>query len=336
MSYRPNPLFWSFYAGTVARVRIRVSWFFPLILVLFGFQFGVPLGLTIGGILLVSVLLHEFGHVIVARLTGGNGDEILIWPLGGLAFVGTNASPRSQVLTAAGGPFVNFAICGICLPFVLMSDYYPAAFNPLEVPIGKADFKFLGTQISVLTFFVNWVLFLVSLIPAYPLDGGRMVRSWLASKPRIGAANATEYSLRVAYVAAFALWLTAMFLENILIVNLAFVIVLLAILEQHQLQAGDAYEESFMGYDFSQGYTSLERSTRKESEPKPGPLQRWLERRRLERQRRSDELQQQAEMQLDELLAKVHQFGIGALTEAEKRQLKRASDRYRSKDKPPT
>lgn len=341
MSYRPNPLFWSFHVGTMARVRVRVSWLFPVVLLFFGLKFGFALGVALWSILLVSVLLHEFGHVFVARATGGSGDEILLWPLGGLAFVSTASSARSQVYTAAGGPLVNFVICALSLPLIWYSSsyatYYPAIFNPLEIPIVEGTFgKDYGTQIPVLVFYLNYVLFLVSLIPAYPLDGGRIVRSLLAGNPRIGGANATEYSLRIAYATAFLLWLGAMVLDNMLILNLAFLIVVLAMLEQQQIQTGDTYEDSFMGYDFSQGYTSLERSDRKEVEPQPGLLQRWLDRRRQEKRRRSEEQQQQAEVQLDVLLAKVHQFGIGALTEAEKRQLKRASDRYRSKDKPQT
>src|SRR5262245_13246244 len=110
MSNRSNPLFWSFAAGTWYGVRLRISWFMPLILIWALFEFKLKLGSALFGVIFVSVLFHEIGHVIVARATEGTGDEILIWPLGGLAFVETT-SLRSQVLTAAGGPAFTLILC---------------------------------------------------------------------------------------------------------------------------------------------------------------------------------------------------------------------------------
>jgi len=85
-NYR-NPLYWSFPCGTWFQTQVRISFFLPLLLILLCFQLkDLPLALVFGGVFFLSILLHEFGHVIAARMTGGSGDEILIWPLGGLAF----------------------------------------------------------------------------------------------------------------------------------------------------------------------------------------------------------------------------------------------------------
>jgi hypothetical protein len=89
-----------------------------------------------------------------------------------------------------------------------------------------------------------------------------------------------------------------------------------------------------MGYDFSQGYTSLERSEKTRPAARQGLLQRWLERRRAERQNRNEQQKQLVDQQLDAILAKVHELGMGALTPAEKRLLRRASERYRGRDEP--
>jgi len=145
-------------------------------------------------------------------------------------------------------------------------------------------------------------------------------------------ATATEVAIRVAYATGIVLALLSMlFLKHVFLLALAFLFIFLAMQESQQLQTGESFEDSFMGYDFSQGYTSLERSQKKEPAPQPSLFQRWMERRRAEKRRRQEVQQQAAEIELDALLAKVHERGIDALTEAEKRQLKRASDRFRSK-----
>ena len=70
MSYRPNPLFWSLYVGSFARVRVRMSWLFPVVLLYFGFQFGLALGTTLWAILLISVL------TVIGSLIS---DLLLVW-----------------------------------------------------------------------------------------------------------------------------------------------------------------------------------------------------------------------------------------------------------------
>ena len=78
-----------------------------------------PLGIGIGNaitsslILFVIVLLHEFGHCFAARHVGGRGDHILLWPLGGLAYVDAPKRPGPTFFTAFGGPFVNIVICAL-------------------------------------------------------------------------------------------------------------------------------------------------------------------------------------------------------------------------------
>lgn len=334
MANRQNPLFWSFPLGTWFGVRVRVSWFVPLVALWLAVDFGWHYGGVLFGIFFASVLLHEFGHILAARSMNGSGDEILLWPLGGLAFVDRRSSPKEQFVTAAGGPIVHLVICLLCLPAILSADYGWKVLHPLQLPIATDDFGRSGWLVDVQTlcFSVNWMLLLVNLVPAYPLDGGQMARTWLAT--RFNAATAREISVRVAVAAAIVLAVAAaFFFKSVMLLGIAFLIALLALQESFEMQAGDSFEDSFMGYDFSQGYTSLERSGDTHPKTRRGVLTRWLESRRLARQRRHEELQQQIDEQLDSLLAKVHDHGIGALSASERRLLERASDRYRSKGK---
>jgi Zn-dependent protease len=307
----------------------------PLLLAVLLYKFQFKLGGALFGVLFVSVLLHEIGHILAARATDGSGDEILMWPLGGLAFVETS-TPKSQAITAAGGPLVNLLLCGLFLPAVLKSGAVAGAMNPLGIPFGADVFgKDLVSDLQVLAFWFNWLCVLVNLIPAYPLDGGQIVRALLIS--RMGTGMGTEVAIRIAYATAVLLAVVGLvFLDHVILLSLGFVIVVLALQESYQLQASESYDDSFMGYDFSQGYTSLERS---EPAQKPkrrvGLLARWLARRRAGKQQRLQEQAQQTERQLDAILAKVHDQGLTSLTLAERRLLKRASNRYRSKDAGP-
>lgn len=332
MSHRQNPLFWSFGAGDWFGIRIRISWLMPVVLAWFLYEFGLRLGGVVFASLFISVLLHEVGHILAARTMDGSGNEILLWPLGGLASIQPGMPPRAQAITALSGPLVNLVLCGIFLPAVITIPEASRAFNPLvlAVPPNGLTRENLLIDLQVLMFSLNWMLLLLNLVPVFPLDGGQVLRSWLTV--RLGSTMANEVAVRSAFAVGIIVALLAMLVfKNVILLGLAFGVLLLAMQEAVQNQSGDAYDDSFMGYDFSQGYTSLERAERPRQEPRPGLLARWLESRRQEKQRRVEQQQVQVDQQLDEILAKVHESGMNALTPSERRLLKRASDRYRSK-----
>ncbi|MCH8831081.1 MAG: hypothetical protein IID45_16035, partial [Planctomycetes bacterium] len=149
---------WSFACGTWFRTRLRISWLLPLLFVVLCINLkDFSLGIAVGIVFLISTLLHEFGHIFAVRKTGGNGDEILLWPLGGLAAVAPGPSFRSRLLTPAAGPLVNLTLCLIVLIPVLETRYSTAVFYPFEIPVVS-----LGTamvpEILAIVFWVNWLL----------------------------------------------------------------------------------------------------------------------------------------------------------------------------------
>jgi Zn-dependent protease len=240
-------------------------------------------------------------------------------------------------VSAIGGPLVNLLLCGMFLPAVLAGGRAAQAMNPLTLPVTPEQFAAASVtyQLPILALWLNWLLLAINLLPVYPLDGGQVLRSWLVS--RFGATMAGEAAVRVAFVAGGVLALVALLVfKHVILMAIAFLILLLALQESFHLQSSESFDDSFMGYDFSQGYTSLERSDRKKPERQSGLLARWLEMRRAEKQRRLDRQREQVDQQLDGILAKVHECGLGALTPAERRLLKRASERFRSKDQDPT
>ncbi len=331
MNQRSSPLFASFPIGTYARADVRVSVFFPLLLVVLWFRLGDwRIATVFSAVLFLSVLAHEFGHVIAARNTGGRGDEILIWPLGGLAFVQPARTFWSQFLTAACGPAVNAVLCLLTLPLVLgWSPQAADVLHPFVFPRVELASETVWLDLVVLVFVANEILLLVNLLPVFPLDGGRMLQCVLAE--RCGRESGNEIYLRVGFTAGFLFLFAGLVFSNTWVMFIGAIVLVLNVQESFQIQFNDRYEESFLGYDFSQGYTSLEREDDDEHlvPRRPGPIRRWLARRRAAREEKriAEELALRAEV--DALLAKVHEFGYDSLSESEKRRLMEASNLFR-------
>lgn len=335
MNQHESPLYWSIPCGTWYETRVRVSVFFPLIALIIWYRMGdLRLGLVFSAVLLLSVLFHEFGHVLAARLTQGSGNDIFIWPWGGLATVQTGGNLQSRIITPAAGPIVNAIICGITAWPVMHQQRLPELLNPLIFPLPDLGPNLLGDTL-VLTFWANWVLFCINLIPVYPLDGGRIVQAILSAK--FGSETANEFYLRIGFVVGMLAMLAGLMLKRpdlgIWLVTIGALVLILNLNEVVQLRTSDSYDDSFMGYDFSQGYTSLEKAEGAGKPRRVGFYKRWKEKRRAERKRQLLERDAEVQQQLDVLLQKVHDKGIESLTDDERRQLKRASAHLREKDR---
>ncbi len=114
------------------------------------------------------VLLHEFGHSLACRQTGGLADRIVLWPLGGVAYVAPPQRPGAQLWSIAAGPLVNVVLVPVlfgglfALEFSGASDRWP-------------DFAEWLFTVNI----INAALLIFNLLPVYPLDGGQILRSVL-------------------------------------------------------------------------------------------------------------------------------------------------------------
>jgi Zn-dependent protease len=334
MNHRQSPIHWSFSCGTWAGVDVRMSVWMPILLVLICLRLqDLQLGLVVALIFLLSTLLHEMSHILMVRATGGMGDEVLLWPLGGLAMVHPAGTFRSQFLTPAAGPLCNLGICLLAVIPLLQSGLPREMFSPFTLPIAGLSAEPLR-ELLIVTFWLNWILLLVNLLPVFPLDGGRMVQALLIT--RWNGDAATQIYLKVGVAVGFIGFIIGMFADSTWIVAISAMVLLLNLQESFQLQTTETYEESLFGYDFSQGYTSLERGLESEQKPAkpPGTLQRWRERRKAEKLRRQQEQNAQLQAELDVLLQKIQDHGMDSLSDAERRQLKRAAALFREKGKP--
>src|SRR5262245_52207257 len=133
-----DPMTWSLPLGRLFGVGIRIHIFFILVIIaLIGREayhhpntYMWVEAIFVMVLLFFSVLLHEFGHCFGARAVDGDAQEVLLWPLGGLAYVDVPQTPRAHFITAAAGPAVNLALCLVTVAVLAMSSLLPS-FNPL-------------------------------------------------------------------------------------------------------------------------------------------------------------------------------------------------------------
>jgi Zn-dependent protease/CBS domain-containing protein len=166
---------WSFQLATVAGIPIRIHFTFVLILVWFGWistQQGGDLFLSLVALLLLfaCVVLHELGHALTAQRFGVQTQEIVLYPIGGIARLKSMPSGKAELVIAIAGPLVNVVIVALLLPLVAWIG--PATVNRLPLIVNPP-------QIVGFLILSNGALFLFNLIPAFPMDGGRVLRAAL-------------------------------------------------------------------------------------------------------------------------------------------------------------
>jgi Zn-dependent protease len=118
--------------------------------------------------LFAIVLMHEFGHALACRQVGGQANQIVLWPLGGVAYVSPPPRPGPVLWSIAAGPLVNVALAPILTVVAVLGNVggwgetMPNGYHFLEA-------------ICV----INWFLLIFNLLPIYPLDGGQILQSLL-------------------------------------------------------------------------------------------------------------------------------------------------------------
>ena len=362
-----DPWIWSVSLGRWWNVQVRLHLFFLLFGVFTLYVSSIPylgqpnwLGVSCVLTLLVSVMLHEVGHVAVARRLGGLADEVVIGPLGGLSQARVPYEPHSELVALMAGPLVNV---GICLVTAICLMFYPGInLIGLLHPLFPAQIT-AGTPLLValkLTFWINWLLLLFNLLPVYPFDGGAALRAVLTFLwPELDTQQSLTTVARLGKVLAALLLVAAWLMMDqepgqwqvdaadkypTIRVPPWFVLTLLSIFvffsarrEERQFSEIEANEDDVFGYDFSQGYTSLERSIESGGDAAPksisreGAFARWWKKRREARQRQLRKQEADDEKRVDEVLSRLHEGGLDSLSREDRELLQRVSQRYRSR-----
>jgi Zn-dependent protease len=115
--------------------------------------------------LFVIVLAHELGHALACRSVGGRADRIVLWPLGGIAYVQPPPRPGALLWSIAAGPLVNLVLL--------------IATTPLLLALGTFSLSHDAHHFVVALWAINLVLFCFNMLPVYPLDGGQILQALL-------------------------------------------------------------------------------------------------------------------------------------------------------------
>jgi len=178
--------------GSFFGIPVRIHFTFPLVLVAFGLEAGIRGGWTdaVWAVFLilavfVCVVLHELGHSLQVRRYGIQVRDIVLLPIGGMARADKiPEKPREEIIVAISGPLVNFAIALLLYAIVSVRGGMWHAENDFLVNL----------------LFINIVLGVFNLIPAFPMDGGRILRGFLAT--RMNYLDATRHAKNVGQIIA--------------------------------------------------------------------------------------------------------------------------------------
>lgn len=340
---------WSVSIGRFAGVQVRLHAFFllfgmaTLYLGAGGDTSLLGFGALSLGVLLVSVLLHELAHGIAAQRAGGSVEEIVLGPLGGLAPMSVPPQPQLQLIVGMAGPLVNLGLvflAAMCLLVAGRDAEVPGLLNAFS-PRGILSGPWWLATVKLL-FWVNWILLLANMLPAPPFDGGVILRAILW--PFLGFRQSVLVVALVAKITAGVLCVIAWFLPPALltsepsivyvplwlpVVMIALVLYFSAKAESERLHERELSEE-WLGFDFSQQFADDDQPPRPRRQD-PGIVERWLEKRRAARLRRQQLQEEEEEWRADDILARLHEFGMKSLSAEDRAILDRVSQRYRNR-----
>ena len=212
---------WSLELGRIAGTAVRVHVTFLLFLAFIGilvYRANGPAAAwdTLAFIILIfmCVVAHEFGHVLMARRFGARTRDVTLFPIGGVATIERiPEKPSQEILVALAGPLVNLLIAVVVMIFYGHS-------------LSQQDFNAIGnseTSLALRIAAANLMLMTFNLIPAFPMDGGRVLRALLALK--WSRSRATKIAASIGQIFAFALGFLGLFGNPFLIIIAAFVFI---------------------------------------------------------------------------------------------------------------
>jgi Zn-dependent protease/predicted transcriptional regulator len=208
---------WSWRVGSIAGIALYIHATFLLLLAwvaISDYQRSQSASSALTGVLFVlavfaTVVLHELGHALMARRYGIKTQDITLLPIGGVARLERMPrEPKQELLVALAGPAVNVLIAGLLYTWLSVTGGMPAFLDSASLSAGFLDRQFVAQLLAV-----NVWLVLFNLIPAFPMDGGRVLRAVLAMRNR-DYARATETAARVGRFFALVFGLLGMFVVN--------------------------------------------------------------------------------------------------------------------------
>ncbi len=312
---------------TFSRINVRIHILYLIWMALRLFQGdSLSFELTFLGMLFLIILLHEFGHCFGARSVGGDAEEILMWPLGGLAFAHAPMTPWAQFVTVICGPLVNVALCILSAAILIIAtgDIGVVSLN-VFAPFDPDSMTAMWQYYVGIFYWLNYMLLCFNMLPVFPFDGGQIFRTLIW--PYVGLHRATIIAAQIGIIGAVAFGVWGASIGNIMLIAIA---VFGGMTSFQHLQAArfGMLQEEFRTYASTGRYHRkrpgffarlaglFKRSPRRDAaaaNPNPGG---W-DRRIAEEER--------LEAEVDRILKKVHDHGVSSLSYVERQTLERAT-----------
>ncbi len=228
---------WSIRVATAFGIGIYIHWTFWLLVawvfyINLSTQNNVTVAVEAVGLVLAifaCVVLHELGHALAARRYGIGTRDITLLPIGGVARLERMPEkPAQELIVALAGPAVNVAIAGVLAVVLTVQSAWPKFEN--------VEFASIGFLFKLMA--VNVLLVAFNMIPAFPMDGGRVLRSLLAM--RLPMLNATRIAAKVGQVCAVGLGLLGLWLAHPVLVLIAVFVFFAAQQEANAVEARSA------------------------------------------------------------------------------------------------
>ncbi|MFW6075827.1 MAG: site-2 protease family protein [Chloroflexota bacterium] len=227
----------SFRVGSIFGVDIKVHPTFVLIVLWIIYQWGIVADAGVRGIIFGTavviavfgcVLAHELAHGMVAMRHGLKVEDITLLPIGGVARIEHVAmTPRMETVIALAGPAMNFAIAAALTPLVLIVAVVTSAGEALGYLVYPDQLSFIGFIIYL--WIANIILAAFNLAPAFPMDGGRILRAQLArTRSRL---RATQLAVGIGQMMAISLAIVGFISTNYLLLFVAAFILIYAQIE---------------------------------------------------------------------------------------------------------
>jgi stage IV sporulation protein FB len=244
-------------------INLRMHITFPLILIWAAIQFGFLGGRGLTGalfgvivtlLLFAVVVLHELGHSLAAMRYGIPVEEIVLLPIGGVARLKEiPEDPKKEFVIAIAGPAVNFALALVLtLAGFIIAPLLNLPFAPsLQLNLNNLSLLTVFNYVFVSNLFLG----VFNLLPAFPMDGGRILRALLAT--RLTHLRATRIAVAVGQALAWLLGLWGFLQGNFFIILIAFFIYMGAGQEERTTQVKSVLGDLIVEEVYSRGAKSL-------------------------------------------------------------------------------
>lgn len=228
---------WSFPIGSFAGTVVRVHLTLLILLAWIGFAYyalGGPSaalsGLVFILLIFVCVTLHEFGHVLVARYYGVRTPDIILLPIGGASRMEEiPANPKQEALIGIAGPLVSLAIAGLLIAVMgqwpNVDDLAPESLADRIIPVPQLAF-------------VNLLLAAFNLLPAFPMDGGRVLRAVLST--RMSRLRATRVAALLGKIFAIVFGIVGLLAGDFILLLIAVFVFVAAVAESGDVRLDEA------------------------------------------------------------------------------------------------